>query len=91
MTAPEQSDLLADVRDALGGEDTRASWVADRLRDRPGYSFAITGAWLVDRLHRDHGLEVRTLDGHKVVRARDVEAALAAREVTEPDPPDEPL
>jgi len=88
QTATERLDLLADVRAVLGGEDARASQVAARLRDRPGYTAAMTGAWLVDRLRRDHDLEVRTLDGHKVVRVRDVDAALATREVTEPEPPE---
>ncbi len=87
----EQPDLLADVNEVLAGEDTRASWVADRLRDRPGYGSNVNGSWLVDRLSRDHQLEVRRLDGHPVVRVRDIAAALASREVTELDPPDQPL
>jgi S-DNA-T family DNA segregation ATPase FtsK/SpoIIIE len=89
IRTPDRPDLLFDVHQVLGGEDTRASQVAARLRDLASYSPRMSGSWLADRLHRDYGIEVRKLDGHLMVRVRDVETALAAREVTDEEALDE--
>jgi hypothetical protein len=74
-------DLLGDVLDVLGGEDERASQVARRLRDLPGYNRSMTGSGLVDRLRREFGISQRMLDGNLTIRVQDIRAAIAAREV----------
>lgn len=76
-----EPDLLADVAEVLDGEDVRASQVAARLRDRPGYPDGLTGSRVAYLLRERHGIDVKHRDGHPTVKARDVAAALAAREV----------
>lgn len=80
LVEADQPDLLADVAEALAGEDVRAPQVAARLRDRPGYPSGMTGSGLVVRLRDEHGITIRKKDGDPMVRAADVAEALAARE-----------
>lgn len=87
----ERRELLDDVADVLADEVERATQVAARLRDRPGYSPKFNGSVLVDRLRREHGIPVRKLKGYPVVRAEDVRTALAARGVNEDELDGEPL
>ena len=77
-----ERDLLADVSEALGGDEmARAADVAERLRRlAPGYKpyQGLTGVGLV-RLLKKFDVEVRTLRGDLMVRRNRVDAALSRR------------
>lgn len=73
----EEPDLLADLLRVLGDEDERASQVARRLQDLPGYGSGFNGSVLVARLRAEHAVPIRKLDGFPMVRVRDVEDAVA--------------
>ncbi|MGE3795965.1 MAG: ATP-binding protein [Dehalococcoidia bacterium] len=80
----EERDLLADVADALHGEETvRASDMAVRLREfAPHYQpyQGLDGKELAEMLKSRYGVEVRNLKGNPLVRATRVFAAIDRRE-----------
>jgi S-DNA-T family DNA segregation ATPase FtsK/SpoIIIE len=84
----ERRELLDDVASVLGDDVERATQVAARLRDLPGYSERFNGSVLVDKLHRQYGVPVRKLKGYPVIRLDDIQTAMAAG-VSDDDEPDE--